>query len=225
MSGSLHPITQYLREVIDIFQELGFDVFEGPEAETEWYNFDALNVAADHPSRDVQDTFWLKDGRVLRTHTSNCQVRYAEGKNPPIKVVVPGKVYRNEATDAKHETTFTQLEGLYIDKDVKIGHLIWTLKYFLDKFYGKTIEYRLRPHHYSFVEPGIDVDVMLNGKWFEILGSGMVHPKVLKNMKIDPEKYSGFAFGLGIDRLVILKYGIEDIRHFHSGDLRFLKQF
>jgi len=225
MSGSLHPITQYLREVIDIFQELGFDVFEGPEAETEWYNFDALNVAADHPSRDVQDTFWLKDGRVLRTHTSNCQVRYAEGKNPPIKVVVPGKVYRNEATDAKHETTFTQLEGLYIDKDVKIGHLIWTLKYFLDKFYGKTIEYRLRPHHYSFVEPGIDVDVMLNGKWFEILGSGMVHPKVVKNMKIDPEKYSGFAFGLGIDRLVILKYGIEDIRHFHSGDLRFLKQF
>lgn len=225
IKGNLHPITQFVREAVDIFKELGFDVYLGPEVDTEWYNFDALNVPSDHPDRDVQGTFWLKDKRVLRTHTSNCQVRYTEKTKPPIKVVIPGKCYRNESTDYKHEAVFTQLEGLYIDKDVKVGHLFWTLEHFLKKLYGDSIEVRFRPHRYAFVEPGMDVDIKYKGKWMEMLGSGMVHPKVLKNMKIDPEKYSGYAFGMGIDRLVMLKYGIEDIRNFHANDLRFLKQF
>lgn len=225
IKGNLHPVTQFIREAVKVFQELGFDVYTGPEVETEWYNFDALNVPADHPSRDVQDTFWLKDGRVLRTHTSNSQIRYAESTKPPIKVIVPGRCFRNEATDFKHEATFFQLEGLYIDKDVKIGHLFWTLEHFMKKLYGDEIELRFRPHHYPFVEPGMDVDIKYKGKWMEMLGSGMVHPKVLQNMKIDSEKYSGYAFGMGIDRLVMLKYGIEDIRQFYANDLRFLKQF
>lgn len=225
IKGNLHPASSYLREVLNIFNSLGFEVYESPEVDTEWFNFDALNVPADHPARDVQDTFWLKDGRVMRTHTSNGQVRAALEKGVPVKVVIPGRCFRNEATDAKHETTFTQLEGLYIDKDVKLGHLFWIIKNFLTKIYGEDIKVRFRPHHYPFVEPGVDVDIFYNGKWMEVLGSGMVHPIVLKNMKIDPDQYSGFAFGFGIDRLVMIKYGIEDIRQFYSGDLRFLKQF
>lgn len=225
IQGNIHPITQFLREAISIFDSLGFDVYEGPEVETEWYNFDSLNVPIDHPARDVQDTFWLTDGRLLRTHTSNGQVRYAEKRNPPIRAVFPGTVFRNEATDAKHETTFTQLEGLYIDKGVTVGHLIWTLETFFKKLYGEKTQIRIKPSFFPFVEPGFEVDVLYRGKWFELLGAGMVHPKVLENMNIDPKTYSGFAFGLGIDRLVILKYGIDDIRHFRSGDLRFLKQF
>jgi phenylalanyl-tRNA synthetase alpha chain len=223
--GNLHPITQFLREAVSSFASMGFSVYEGPEVETEWYNFDALNVPSDHPARDVQDTFWLKDGRLLRTHTSNGQVRYAENHQPPIRVVIPGRCYRNEATDAKHEATFFQLEGLYIDEKVKVGHLFWTLENFLKKMYGDTIEVRFRPHHYPFVEPGMDVDIKFQGKWLEVLGSGMVHPKVLTSMKIDAEKYSGYAFGMGIDRLVMLKHGISDIRTLYSSDLRFLKQF
>jgi len=223
--GSLHPISQFFRETIRVFESLGFEVYESPEVDTEWNNFDALNVAADHPARDEQDTFWLTDGRVLRTHTSNGQVRAAKERKPAIKIVIPGRCFRNEATDAKHETTFYQLEGLYIDRDVKVGHLFWTLSNFLQKMYGKNIELRYRPHHYPFVEPGMDVDIKFQGKWFEILGSGMVHPKVLKNMGIDSRDYSGFAFGLGIDRLVMAKYNISDIRQFYSLDLRFLKQF
>lgn len=223
--GNLHPITQFLREVITTFESLGFEVYESPEVDTEWFNFDALNVPSDHPSRDVQDTFWLTDGRVLRTHTSNGQVRAALEKGVPTKVVIPGRCFRNEATDASHETTFTQLEGLYIDKDIKVGHLFWTLKHFLHKIYSDKIEIRFRPHHYPFVEPGMDVDIKFKGNWMEVLGSGMVHPKVLQNMKIDPEQYSGFAFGFGIDRLVMIKFGVQDIRQFYSSDLRFLKQF
>lgn len=224
-NGNLHPITIYLRKAVKIFEELGFLVFEGPEVDTEWYNFDALNIPSDHPARDVQDTFWLKDGRVLRTHTSNLQVRYGENKTPPIRMIVPGVCYRNEATDAKHETTLYQLEALYIDKNVKVGHLLWTIEKFLTKMYGDNIEHRYRPHHYPFVEPGIDVDIKFNGKWMEVLGSGMVYPKVLENMKIDSSQYSGFALGMGIDRLTMLKYGVDEIRLFRSGDLRFLKQF
>lgn len=223
--GNLHPITQFLREAISIFQSLGFDVYEGPEVETEWYNLDALNFPPDHPAREMQDTFWLKDGRLLRTHTSNGQVRYGETHKPPIKAVFPGKVYRNEATDAKHETTFFQLEGLYIDKDVKVGHLIWTLTEFFKRMYGEETKIRLKPSFFPFTEPSFEIDVLYQGKWFELLGAGMVHPTVIKNMKLDPAKYSGYAFGMGIDRLVILKYGIEDIRLFHSGNLRFLKKF
>ncbi|MEK9156495.1 MAG: phenylalanine--tRNA ligase subunit alpha [Patescibacteria group bacterium] len=223
--GSLHPETIFLRQMIAIFNDLGFSVFESPEADSEWYNFDAVNVPKDHPSRDVQDTFWLKDGRVLRTHTSNGQVRYGEMHKPPLKIVIPGRCYRNEATDARHENTFTQLEGLYIDKDVRVGHLFWTIRHFLKKMYGDSIEVRFRPHHYPFVEPGMDIDIKYQGQWLEVLGSGMVHPKVMDNMRVDSGQYSGFAFGLGVTRLVMLKYGIGDIRQFNSGDLRFLRQF
>lgn len=225
MKGTLHPITIYLRQTLEIFKSLGFDIYEGPEVDTEWYNFDSLNVAANHPSRDVQDTFWLTDGRLLRTQTSNNQVRYGETRKPPIKAVFPGNVFRNEATDAKHETTFVQLEGLLIDKGVKVGHLFWTLEQFFKKVYGDEIEIRFRPHYFPYTEPSFEVDVKYRGKWFELLGAGMVHPAVLKNMGINSDEYSGFAFGLGIDRLIMLKYGIEDIRNLRSGDLRFLKQF
>ncbi|MFA6963680.1 MAG: phenylalanine--tRNA ligase subunit alpha [Patescibacteria group bacterium] len=225
VKGSLHPITQLLREAISNFRDLGFDVYQGPEVETEWYNFDALNMASDHPARDMQDTFWLTNGKLLRTHTSNGQVRYAETRKPPIKAVFPGQVYRNEATDFKHETSIYQLEGLCIDKNINVGHLFGTLEQFFKKMYGEETEIRFRPSFFPFVEPGFEVEAKYKGKWIELLGAGMVHPKVLKNMKIDPKVYSGFAFGMGIDRLVMLKYGIEDIRNLRSGDLRFLKQF
>jgi len=182
-------------------------------------------VPADHPSRDEQDTFWLKDGRVLRTHTSSGQLHAAEDKKLPIRVVMPGRCYRNEATDQTHEATFYQLDCLYIDKDVKVGHLFWTLELLFKKIYGDDAKIRFRPHNYPFVEPGFDVDMLVNEKWVEMLGSGMVHPKVIQNMGFDPNKYSGFAFGLGIDRLCMKKFGIEDIRNLYNMDLRFLKQF
>lgn len=224
-NGNLHPITRFIRETVKIFEDLGFEVYESPEVDTTWFNFDALRVPEDAPARDVQDTFFVRDGRVLRTHTSNGQIRAAKDKKLPIKVIIPGRCYRNEATDATHEATFYQLEGLYLDKDVKIGQLMWTLKYYLRKMYGDDVEIRFRPHHYPFVEPGMDVDIKYNGKWMELLGSGTVHPEVIHNMGLDPEKVSGFAFGLGIDRLVMKKYNIEDIRQFYASDLRFLKQF
>ncbi len=223
--GSLHPVTQILRESIKFFESLGFDVYEGPEVDTEWYNFDALNVPSSHPSRDMQDTFWLKDGRLLRTQTSNSQVRYGEKRKPPIKTVVPGVCYRNEATDSGHETTFIQLEGLYIDKGVNLGQLLWILNEFYQKLYGKNVKVRFRPHHFPFTEPSIEFELMFNGKWFELGGAGMVHPTVIKNMGIDPDKYSGFAFGPGIERPIMIKYGINDIRLFRASDLRLLKQF
>jgi phenylalanyl-tRNA synthetase alpha chain len=223
--GNLHPLTQLLNKTVQIFEELGFDVYEGPEVENEWYNFDALNVPKDHPARDMQDTFWLSDKKLLRTQTSNGQIRYTESHKPPIKVISPGQVYRNEATDFKHETSIYQLEGLYIDKDVKVGHLFGILRHFFQKMYGEETEVRFRPSFFPFVEPGFEVEAKYKGKWIELLGAGMVHPNVIRNMKLDPEKYSGFAFGMGIDRLVMLKYGIEDIRNLRSGDLKFLKQF
>lgn len=225
INGHLHPLTLFLRKTIEIFDSLGFEVYESPEVDTQWFNFDALNVSADHPSRDVQDTFYLTDKRVLRTHTSNGQIRAAQEKKIPFRVVIPGRCYRNEATDATHEATFYQLEGLYLDREVNVGQLFFTLETFLTKMFGKDLEIRFRPHHYPFVEPGFDVDIKYKEKWMEILGSGMVHPKVLKNMGLDPEKVSGFAFGMGVDRLVMKKYGIEDIRSFYAGDMRFLKQF
>jgi len=223
--GNIHPITRYLRESVQYFESLGFEVFESPQTDTEWYNFDALNVPASHPARDSQDTFYLKDGRVLRTHTSNGQIRGAKGKKPPFRFIIPGTVFRNEATDARHETTIFQLEGVYVDTDVKIGHLFWTLKDYLKEMFGEDIEVRFRPHHYPFVEPGIDVDMKYRGKWLEVLGSGMIHPIVIKNMGLNPKKYTGFAFGLGVDRMAMIKWNVEEIRHFRSGDLRFLKQF
>lgn len=223
--GHLHPSTQILRELIGIFRQLGFEVYEGPEIDDEWHNFDALNVPADHPARDEQDTFYLKDGRVLRTHTSNCQIRAVKDLKVPIKVVIPGKCYRNEATDDSHETTFYQLEGLYISEGVTVANLFATVDQVLEKIYKGKTEYRIRPHHYPFVEPGYDFDVKSKGGWMEVVGSGMVHPKVLKNMGLDPEKYSGFAFGMGPDRMMLQKHGIKDIRNLWQSDLRFLRQF
>lgn len=223
--GNLHPITQILRQSVTFFEKYGFDVFEGPEVDTEWYNFDALNVAADHPSRDVQDTFWLKNGKLLRTQTSNAQIRYGTGKKPPIKVISPGVCYRNEATDSGHETTFYQLEGLYIDEKVNLGQLFWILEEYFKVIFGSDVKVRFRPHHFPFTEPSIEFEVKFKGKWFELGGAGMVHPKVIENIGLDPEKYSGFAFGPGIERPVMIKYNIDEIRLFRSGDLRFLKQF
>lgn len=235
--GHRHPMSQMIAEINAIFAELGFVFAEGPEAETEEYNFNRLNVPKDHPSRDMQDTFWFKaadtkEPTVLRTHTSPVQARYMEIHNPPIRLIVPGKVFRNEATDATHEAQFYQLEGLYVDKGVHLGHLKGTLEYFFSKFFSGETEVRFRPSFFPFVEPGVEVDMMLKGsdsklanRWIEIMGAGMVHPNVLRDSGIDPTEYSGFAFGMGIDRLAVMKYGIDDIRHLYSGDLRFVNQF
>jgi len=236
-SGHQHPITQMIAEINAIFAEIGFVFAEGPEAETEHYNFDQLNVAKDHPSRDMQDTFWFKakdvsEPMVLRTHTSPVQARYMESHQPPIRMIVPGKVFRNEATDATHEAQFYQLEGLYIDKGVNLGQLKGTLEYFFSRFFSGKTEVRFRPSFFPFVEPGVEVDMKLldgesklAGKWIEVMGAGMVHPNVLRASGIDPTEYSGFAFGIGVDRLAVMRYGIEDIRDLYTGDLRFVNQF
>lgn len=237
--GHEHPITQMIAEINQIFSEIGFVFAEGPEAETEVYNFDKLNVAKDHPSRDMQDTFWFKskdvsEPMVLRTHTSPVQARYMEAHKSdlPIRMIVPGKVFRNEATDATHEAQFYQLEGMYIDKGVHLGHLKGTLEYFFSRFFSGRTEVRFRPSFFPFVEPGMEVDMKLldgesklAGKWIEVMGAGMIHPNVLRNCGIDPEIYSGFAFGVGVDRLGVMRHGIEDIRDFYTGDLRFVNQF
>jgi len=235
--GHQHPLTQMIAEINSIFSEIGFVFAEGPEAETEHYNFDQLNFPPDHPARDMQDTFFFKQEdtaapMVLRTHTSPVQARYMESHKPPIRVIVPGKVFRNEATDATHEAQFYQLEGLYVDKGVHMGHLKGTIEYFFSKFFKGNVEVRFRPSFFPFVEPGVEVDMMLKGsdsklanRWIEIMGAGMVHPNVLRNCNIDPKEYSGFAFGMGIDRLGVMKYGVDDVRHFYSGDLRFINQF
>lgn len=225
IKGHLHPITQFLRLATDFFNAQGFEIVEGNEIETEKYNFDLLNVPKDHPSRDIQDTFWLENRKLLRTHTSAMQIRAMENHNPPVRIIVPGRCFRHEATDATHETTFYQLEGFAIDKNIQMSHLVGTLESFLKYIFGKKIKIRIRPHFYPFVEPGMDVDMEFKGKWKEVLGSGMIHPNVLKNMGVDPQKFQGFAFGLGIDRLMMMYFGINDIRLSYSGDLKFLKQF
>jgi phenylalanyl-tRNA synthetase alpha chain len=235
--GVLHPVTQSLRELVSIFDKMGFEVVLGPELETEWYNFDSLNIPADHPARDMQDTFWLKekfnvstkngksDRLLLRTQTSPVQVRYMEKHNPPIRIIVPGRVFRNEATDSTHESQFNQLEGLYVDENVSLAQLKGTLSQFAKEYFGKDTEIRFRPSYFPFVEPGVEVDVRYKDKWLEILGAGLVHPNVLKSAGVDSKKYKGFAFGMGIDRLVMVKTKISDIRMLYSGDLRVLKQF
>lgn len=234
--GHKHPLSQVIAEVNAIFSEIGFVFAEGPEMETTWYNFDSLNVPKDHPSRDMQDTFYISGmpDMVLRTHTSPVQMRYMESHEPPIRIIVPGKVFRNEATDATHEAQFYQLEGLMIDTDTSLGHLKGTLAYFFERFFGGKVEVRLRPSFFPFVEPGVEVDMRLTGsdapeklkgKWIEVMGAGMVHPYVIKNAGVDPEKYQGFAFGMGIDRLAMMRYGIDDIRLFYNGDLRVVNQF
>ncbi len=232
--GKLHPLTLVTNDLVRIFNDMGFAVATGPEMEDEWHNFDALNVPADHPARDMQDTFWIKNhpGMVMRTHTSPVQIRYMEefvksGKsfeNETIAIIVPGKVFRNEATDATHEAQFHQIEGLVVGKNISLAQLKGTLLEFFKQFIGPDADVRLRPSFFPFVEPGLEVDVQVKGKWIEMLGAGLVHPDVLKNVGIDSEKYSGFAFGMGIDRLVILKTGITDIRYLYQGDIR-LNQF
>lgn len=229
--GTKHPLSIVIDEIVSIFSSLGFEVATGPELEDDWHNFEALNFPKDHPARDMQDTFFIKDkpGNVLRTHTSNVQIRYMEnlvkeGKEPPFAIVVPGKVFRNEATDAGHEMQFYQLEGLMIGKDVSVANMKWVLIEFFKKFLGEDAEIRLRPSFFPFVEPGFEVDVKHNGKWMELLGAGMVHPNVIKNSGLDPKVWQGFAFGFGLDRLTMIKFNINDIRLFYQGDLR-LNQF
>ncbi len=241
-SGHLHPITQVIYRAVKIFRELGFTVAEGPEVETEWYNFDALNIPADHPARDMWDTFWLQDGgerKVLRTHTSPVQVRYLEANPPPVRIIAPGRVFRFEATDATHEAQFYQLEMLLVDKEVTIAELKGLIEEFFKRFFGHQTRVRFRPSFFPFVEPGLEVDVSCSNckgedpaclvckgtGWLEMGGAGLVHPSVLVNSRLDPSVWSGFAFGMGVDRLAMIHYGIPDVRLFYSGDERFLKQF
>ena len=234
--GHLHPMSLMIREINAIFAEIGFVFAEGPELELVKYNFDMLNSPKDHPSRDMQDTFYVEgaDDVVMRTHTSPVQVRYMMQHTPPIRMICPGKVFRNEATDATHEAQFYQLEGLMIDTDVSLGHLKGVLEYFFSRFFGGHTEVRLRPSFFPFVEPGLEVDMRLTGedappklkdRWIEIMGAGMVHPNVLRAAGVDPEKYQGFAFGMGADRLAVMKYGVDDVRMFYNGDLRVVNQF
>ncbi len=223
----MHPIRRFMQKSVKIFEDLGFEIFESPEIETEWYNFDSLRMFSDHPARDIQDTFWLKDGRVLRTHTTNSQLRVMEERKPPVRILAPGRVFRHEAIDAFHEANFHQLDGFAIDKNITMADLIGTLEYFMKKIYGGNIKTRVRPGYFPFTEPSMEMDVQWPGseKWEEVLGAGMIHPEVLENMKVDSNIWQGFAFGMGIDRLMMLENNIKDIRLSYSGDLRFLKQF
>ncbi|MEW7289417.1 phenylalanine--tRNA ligase subunit alpha [Aquimarina sp. 2304DJ70-9] len=236
--GSRHPISLVKNQIIDIFSRIGFNVSEGPEIEDDWHNFTALNLPEYHPARDMQDTFFVQTDPdiLLRTHTSSVQVRYMENNQPPIRTISPGRVYRNEAISARSHCFFHQVEGLYIDKDVSFADLKQTLQYFTTEMFGKS-KIRLRPSYFPFTEPSAEVDVywgletetdykMTKGTgWLEIMGCGMVDPNVLKNCNIDPEEYSGFAFGMGIDRIALLLYGISDIRMLSENDVRFLEQF
>ena len=237
-SAGLHPVSLVQREIEDIFLSMGFDVLDGPHIEDDYHNFEALNIPADHPARDMQDTFWFKDMKhLLRTHTSTIQVRGMESRRPPFKFVGPGKVFRCERTDASHEMVFHQLEGMMVEEELSVGHLIYFMQTLLTEIFRRKTNVRLRPGFFPFVEPGFELDiecqvckgkgcrVCKNSGWVELLPCGMVHPNVLRAGKIDPDVYRGFAFGLGLDRLVMMKYGIDDIRHLHGGDLRFVSQF
>lgn len=264
--GHLHPLSILIKDIVAIFHKMGFAVAEGPEVETEFYNFDALNIPEWHPSRDMWDTFWLKptnnqqpttnktnsktesglnsncklsvvSRKLLRTHTSPVQIRYMEKHGAPIRIIVPGKVYRHEATDATHEAQFYQLEGLMVEEDVSLSHFKGVMERFFSEFFGNKVSLRLRPSYFPFVEPGVEADVTCvkcQGQgcsvckqtgWIELLGAGMVHPKVLEYGGVNPKKFRGFAFGVGIDRLAVLKYGIDDIRILYQGDLRLVNQF
>ncbi len=235
--GRLHPISQIQYEIEDIFASMGFEILDGPEVETDYYNFEALNMPRHHPARDMQDTFWTEDGNLLRTHTSAIQIRGMEKVSPPFRIVGPGRVFRYESTDASHENTFYQVEGMMVDRDINVAHLIFVMKQLLKEIFQREAVVRLRPGYFPFVEPGFELDIqclICNGAgcsvcrqsgWVELLPCGLVHPNVLRMGGIDPKEWSGFAFGLGLNRLVMMKYGINDIRHFLSGDIRFLRQF
>jgi len=235
--GSLHPVTQIQSEIEDLFTSLGFAVLDGPEVETEYHNFDALNIPPEHPARDMQDTFWLEGGNLLRTHTSPVQVRGMERLGPPLRMIAPGRTFRNEEVDASHEHTFYQLEGMMVDRNVSVAHLIYFMKTLLSAVFRREVTVRLRPGFFPFVEPGFELDVQClicggpgcpvckQSGWVELLPCGLVHPNVLRMSGIDPDQWGGFAFGLGLTRLAMMRYGIDDIRLLQSGDLRFLSQF
>ena len=221
--GTLHPMTQSGKEIRDIFESMGFTLWNGPEIEDDWHNFTALNTPAHHPARDMQDTFFLPNGNVLRTQTSAIQIRAMEKVGVPIKMFAMGPTYRKEM-DATHAPSFCQIEGLYIDKNVTMSDLIETMRTFASRFFEKeNVELRIRPSYFPFTEPSVEIDMKFGDKWLELLCGGMVHPNVLRNCGIDPEKHQGFAFGLGWDRLAMVKYGLNDIRAFHEGDIRWLK--
>ena len=235
--GSIHPIALVQMELEEIFQGMGFRVLTGYEVELEYYNFDALNIPPDHPARDMQDTFWLDNGMLLRTHTSANQVRALETYGVPLRAIFPGRCFRNEAIDASHENTFYQLEGLLVDRDISVAHLIAVMKTLLSQVFKREVTVRLRPGFFPFVEPGFELDVqclICGGKgcatckqtgWIELIPCGLVHPKVLEFGRVDPNIYSGFAFGMGLTRMAMMKFGIPDIRLFNSGDIRFYEQF
>ncbi|MEA5001459.1 MAG: phenylalanine--tRNA ligase subunit alpha [Endomicrobiaceae bacterium] len=236
--GHYHIISRTIEEMSDIFVSLGFDVSQGREIETDWYNFEALNIPKDHPARDTQDTFYLENSsNLLRTHTSPAQIHIMEESKPPIKVIVPGRVYRNEATDATHSAIFHQIEGLVVGEKVTFAELKGTLSLFIHRLFGQELDLRFRPSHFQFTEPSAEVDikcVLCGGKgcrvckgsgWLEMLGCGMVHPNVFRAVKYDPEKYTGYAFGLGVERFAMFKYGIDDMRVLYENDLRVLRQF
>jgi phenylalanyl-tRNA synthetase alpha chain len=234
--GHPHPVTRIQRELESLFQSLGFAVLDGPEVETEYHNFDALNIPADHPARDMQDTFWLEGGNLLRTHTSPVQVRGMERLGPPLRMIAPGRTFRNESVDASHEHTFYQLEGMMIDREVSVAHLIYFMKTLLGAIFHRDVTVRLRPGYFPFVEPGFELDVQClicggpgcavckQSGWVELLPCGLVNPNVLRMSGIDPNEWNGFAFGLGLTRLAMMRYGIDDIRQLQGGDLRFLEQ-
>lgn len=235
--GSLHPVTQLQWEIEDLFTSLGFAVLDGPEVETEEHNFDALNIPPTHPARDMQDTFWLSGGLLLRTHTSPVQVRGMRRLGPPLRMIAPGRVFRNEEVDASHEHTFYQLEGMMVDRNVSVANLIYFMKTLLSEIFHRDVTVRLRPGFFPFVEPGFELDIQClicggpgcavckQSGWVELLPCGLVHPNVLRMSGIDPDEWGGFAFGLGLTRLVMMRYGIDDIRQLQGGDLRFLNQF
>lgn len=235
--GKLHPLTQVKNELAEIFMGMGFSIADGPEVEYDYYNFEALNIPKNHPARDEQDTFYIADNIVLRTQTSGMQVRVMEKTKPPIRIIAPGKVYRSDTQDATHSPVFHQIEGLVVDKNITMADLKGTLEMFVKKLYGEETRVRFRPHHFPFTEPSAEMDYSCfncGGKgcsvckgegWIEILGCGMVHPKVLANCGIDPEEYTGFAFGIGLERIAMGKYSINDLRLFFENDMRFLEQF
>lgn len=235
--GSIHPIALVQMELEEIFQGMGFRVLTGYEVELEYYNFDALNIPPDHPARDMQDTFWLENGMLLRTHTSANQVRALETYGVPLRAIFPGRCFRNEAIDASHENTFYQLEGLLVDRDISVAHLIAVMKTLLSQVFKREVTVRLRPGFFPFVEPGFELDaqcLICGGKgcstckqtgWIELIPCGLVHPRVLEFGRVDPNVYSGFAFGMGLTRMAMMKFGIPDIRLFNSGDIRFYEQF
>ena len=225
MKGHLHPVTIVNDKIVRFFEQYGFEVLTGPEIETEEYNFDKLNIPADHPARDIHDTFYLEDGRVLRTHTSPMQIRAMEDRQPPVRLLILGRTYRQEATDATHETTFSQIEGLVIDENINLENLLGMLEEMVKAILPFETKVNFRPSYFPFVEPGLEIDIKKDDKWLEVLGEGMVHPKVLQNMNVDPTKFQGFAFGLGLERFISLIYNVSDIRLNLSGDYRYLGQF